>query len=44
MLGAVIGGFIGRELDIAGWQFVLSVLGAVLLLVIYQGIMGRRNP
>ena len=43
MVGAVVGGVIGRQLDIAGWEFVLSVLGAVLVLVIYQAIAGR-NP
>jgi uncharacterized membrane protein YeaQ/YmgE (transglycosylase-associated protein family) len=42
MVGAVVGGVIGRELNIAGWQFVLSVLGAVLVLVVYQGIVGRK--
>jgi uncharacterized membrane protein YeaQ/YmgE (transglycosylase-associated protein family) len=42
MVGAVVGGVIGRQLDIAGWQFVLSVLGAVLVLVVYQGIVGRK--
>jgi uncharacterized membrane protein YeaQ/YmgE (transglycosylase-associated protein family) len=43
MAGAVVGGVIGRQLDIAGWEFLLSVLGAVLVLVIYQAIAGR-NP
>jgi uncharacterized membrane protein YeaQ/YmgE (transglycosylase-associated protein family) len=42
MVGAVVGGVIGRELGIAGWQFVLSVLGAVLVLVIYQAIAERK--
>jgi uncharacterized membrane protein YeaQ/YmgE (transglycosylase-associated protein family) len=41
LLGAVLGGFIGRELNIAGWEFVLSIIGAVLVLVIYQAIVGR---
>ena len=42
MVGAVVGGVIGRELGIAGWQIVLSVLGAVLVLVVYQGLVGRK--
>jgi uncharacterized membrane protein YeaQ/YmgE (transglycosylase-associated protein family) len=44
ILGAAVGGWIGRSLDIAGWRFVLSILGAVLVLVIYQGIVGRKTP
>jgi uncharacterized membrane protein YeaQ/YmgE (transglycosylase-associated protein family) len=43
MLGAVIGGAIGRQLGIAGWQFVLSIIGAVFVLVIFQLIFGRRQ-
>jgi uncharacterized membrane protein YeaQ/YmgE (transglycosylase-associated protein family) len=43
MVGAVVGGFIGKQLNIAGWHFLLSLLGAVLVLVIYQSIVGRRN-
>jgi uncharacterized membrane protein YeaQ/YmgE (transglycosylase-associated protein family) len=43
IVGAVIGGFIGKQLDIQGWGFVLSVIGAVLVVVIYQGIFGRRQ-
>jgi uncharacterized membrane protein YeaQ/YmgE (transglycosylase-associated protein family) len=41
LLGSVLGGFIGRQLDIAGWEFVLSIIGAALVLVIYQAIVGR---
>ncbi|HZZ27149.1 MAG TPA: GlsB/YeaQ/YmgE family stress response membrane protein [Pirellulales bacterium] len=43
ILGAVIGGFIGKQLDIAGWRFVLSIIGAILVLVIYQAIFGGRK-
>jgi len=43
IVGAVVGGFIGQRLNIQGWSFVLSVIGAVLVLVIYQGIFGRRS-
>jgi uncharacterized membrane protein YeaQ/YmgE (transglycosylase-associated protein family) len=43
IVGAVVGGFIGQRLGIQGWSFVLSVIGAVLVLVIYQGIFGRRS-
>ena len=44
MLGAVIGGAIGKQLDIAGWRFVLSIIGAILVLVVFQLIFGRRRP
>ena len=43
IVGAVVGGFIGKQLSIQGWSFVLSLIGAVLVLVIYQGIFGRRS-
>ena len=43
ILGAVIGGVIGRELGIAGWRFVLSILGAILVLVVFGLIFGRRQ-
>lgn len=45
--GAVIGGFIGRSLGFygpgqtAGW--VMSFLGAVVLLAIYRMFIGRRT-
>jgi uncharacterized membrane protein YeaQ/YmgE (transglycosylase-associated protein family) len=45
--GAVLGGFIGRSL---GWYgdtesagFLMSFAGAVLLLVIYRFMVGRRT-
>jgi uncharacterized membrane protein YeaQ/YmgE (transglycosylase-associated protein family) len=43
MLGAVVGGFIGQQLDIHGWHFILAIVGAVLVLVIYQAVFGRRG-
>ncbi len=43
ILGAVIGGVIGRELGIAGWRFVLSILGAILVLVVFGLIFNRRQ-
>jgi uncharacterized membrane protein YeaQ/YmgE (transglycosylase-associated protein family) len=45
--GAVIGGFVGRAMgfygpgETAGW--VMSFIGAVLLLVIYRLFAGRRT-
>ena len=45
--GAVIGGFVGRALgfygpgESAGW--IMSFIGAVILLVIYRMFVGRRT-
>ena len=45
--GAVLGGFVGRALgwyqpgEAAGW--VMSFVGAVLLLAIYRMVIGRRS-
>lgn len=47
--GAVIGGFIGNSLgvgDVTGvnlWSIVLAVVGAVLLLIGYRMVAGRRT-
>ena len=44
----MIGGFIGSSLgvgDVTGvnlWSIVLSVVGAILLLIVYRMIAGRR--
>ncbi len=44
--GALLGGFVGRALGFyrpgepAGW--IMSILGAVLLLIIYRAVAGRR--
>lgn len=43
--GAVVGGYVGRvlfnESYTAGW--VMSIIGAILLLVVYRAIMGSRR-
>ncbi|HTQ37539.1 MAG TPA: GlsB/YeaQ/YmgE family stress response membrane protein [Pirellulales bacterium] len=43
MLGAVVGGLIGKQLEISGWRFVLSIIGAILVLVIYRALFGARR-
>ncbi len=47
MVGAVLGGFVGRALGFYGPNeaagFLMSFLGAVVLLVIYRAIAGRRT-
>ncbi len=48
IVGAVIGGFIGSSLgvgDVTGvnlWSIVLSVVGAIVLLIGYRMVSGRR--
>ena len=48
IVGAVIGGFIGTSLgmgDVTGvnaWSIFLSVVGAIVLLIIYRMVAGRR--
>ncbi|MCA1940647.1 MAG: GlsB/YeaQ/YmgE family stress response membrane protein [Caenispirillum bisanense] len=48
IVGALVGGFIGRALgfgDVTGFNFgsfVIAVLGAIVLLVAYRMIKGRR--
>jgi uncharacterized membrane protein YeaQ/YmgE (transglycosylase-associated protein family) len=50
MVGSMVGGFIGRALGmyqdqpIHGGGIFMSILGAVLVLLIYHGIFGRRVP
>jgi uncharacterized membrane protein YeaQ/YmgE (transglycosylase-associated protein family) len=45
--GAFVGGFVGRSMGLygpgetAGW--LMSILGAIVLLVIYRLIVGRRS-
>jgi uncharacterized membrane protein YeaQ/YmgE (transglycosylase-associated protein family) len=45
--GAVLGGFVGRALGLYGEGdaagFVMSFIGAVVLLVLYRMIVGRRT-
>ena len=48
IVGAVIGGFIGGSLgmgDVTGvnlWSIVLAVVGAMILLLVYRMVIGRR--
>jgi uncharacterized membrane protein YeaQ/YmgE (transglycosylase-associated protein family) len=48
IVGAVIGGFIGGSLgmgDVTGvnlWSIVLAVVGAIILLLVYRMVIGRR--
>jgi len=45
--GALLGGFLGRALGFYGENqaagFVMSFVGAVILLVIYRFLVGRRS-
>ena len=47
VIGALVGGFIGRALGFYGPNqgagFVMSVIGAVILLAIYRWFVGRRS-
>lgn len=47
IVGAVLGGAIGRAMGFYGPQeaagFMMSVLGAILLLFIYRMVIGRRR-
>ena len=44
--GALLGGFIGRALGLYGPQdaagFVMALIGAIVLLVIYRAVVGRK--
>jgi uncharacterized membrane protein YeaQ/YmgE (transglycosylase-associated protein family) len=46
--GALVGGFIASALGFGGvnglniWSIIIAVLGAILLLIIYRLVMGRR--
>jgi uncharacterized membrane protein YeaQ/YmgE (transglycosylase-associated protein family) len=46
VLGSLLGGFIGRAIGLynrgQGAGIIMSILGAVILLVIYHAIVGRR--
>ena len=45
--GAVLGGFVGRAMGFYGPNqsagFLMSFLGAIILLVIYRLVIGRRS-
>ena len=49
IIGAIVGGWIGAKLGVGGingltlWSIVLSVLGAVIVLMIYNAVSGRRG-
>ena len=47
IVGAVLGGWIGRAMGLYGPEdpagFLMSLLGAVVLLVIYRMVVGRRT-
>jgi uncharacterized membrane protein YeaQ/YmgE (transglycosylase-associated protein family) len=47
IVGAVLGGFVGRALGFYGPDqaagFLMSFLGAIILLVIYRMVAGRRT-
>ncbi len=47
LIGSIIGGVLARQLGISAtggliW-FVMSVLGAVILLLVYRMVIGRKN-
>lgn len=46
--GSVVGGFVGRLLGLYGPNqgagFIVSTLGAILLLAIYRLMVGHRHP
>ena len=47
IVGAVLGGFLGRALGMYGPEdpagFLMSLLGAIVLLAIYRMMTGRRS-
>lgn len=47
IVGSLLGGFVGRALGFYGQGegagFIMSILGAILLLVIYRMALGRRT-
>ena len=47
IVGAVLGGWIGRAIGLYGPEdpagFLMSLLGAILLLAIYRMVVGRRR-
>jgi uncharacterized membrane protein YeaQ/YmgE (transglycosylase-associated protein family) len=47
VVGSFVGGYLGRLLGVYGdgrpAGFVMSVLGAVVLLVVYHALVGRRS-
>jgi uncharacterized membrane protein YeaQ/YmgE (transglycosylase-associated protein family) len=47
IVGAVVGGFLGRSLGLYGPNqpagFLMSIIGAIVVLAIYRVIVGRRR-
>jgi uncharacterized membrane protein YeaQ/YmgE (transglycosylase-associated protein family) len=46
LIGSAIGGFLARTLNIEGGNFIgfiFAVIGAVILLVLYRVIIGKRT-
>ena len=47
IVGAVLGGWMGRAMGLYGPEdpagFLMSLLGAIVLLVIYRMVVGRRR-
>ena len=47
IVGAVVGGFLGRAMNLYGPNepagFFMSLIGAVVLLAIYRAMVGRRS-
>ena len=47
IVGAVVGGFLGRALGMYGpgdpAGFIMSLVGAILLLAVYRMMIGRRS-
>jgi uncharacterized membrane protein YeaQ/YmgE (transglycosylase-associated protein family) len=49
IIGAIVGGYIGNALGLGGingltlWSIVLSVVGAVVVLWLYNALAGRRT-
>ena len=47
IVGAIVGGFIGDKLGVGGlegfrlWSILLSVLGAVIVLLVYRAVATR---
>ena len=48
IIGAVVGGYIARLLGIGGpgvlWSILVATGGAVLVLIVYHAITGKRRP
>ena len=48
VVGALLGGFVGRSLGMyranEGAGFLMSIVGAIVVLFIYRLLVGRRHP